>query len=123
MNESNLEINFDYYGFYKNLESFLIYFDETNDINKCFVYSPMFNIPSHIEYFLSHGAYVNDKNKDGGPAFYKATLFNRKEIVEALISHISNVNEKKNGKTALHIAKLFDYEEIVELLISHDAKE
>ena len=46
MNEHYLEINLDYCGIYNNLESFLVYFDQTNDINKCFFYSTMFDISS-----------------------------------------------------------------------------
>ncbi|EAX88342.1 hypothetical protein TVAG_363420 [Trichomonas vaginalis G3] len=35
MNEYDMEINLGYCGDYKNLESFLVYFDRTNDVNKC----------------------------------------------------------------------------------------
>ncbi|EAY22866.1 hypothetical protein TVAG_076130 [Trichomonas vaginalis G3] len=41
-NEYNIEINLEYCGIYNNLESFLVYFDQTNDFDKCFVYSPIF---------------------------------------------------------------------------------
>ncbi|EAX90380.1 hypothetical protein TVAG_389340 [Trichomonas vaginalis G3] len=61
MNEYNIDIDLEICGDHKNLESFLVYFDQTNDINKCFVYSPMFNIPSLTEYFISHGANINEK--------------------------------------------------------------
>ncbi|EAX90822.1 hypothetical protein TVAG_455500 [Trichomonas vaginalis G3] len=44
MNEHNIEINLYWCGSYKNLESFLVYFDQTNDINACFVFSTMFDI-------------------------------------------------------------------------------
>ena len=46
MNEYNLEIDLECCGKYNNLESFLIYFNQTNNINHCFVYSVMFDIPS-----------------------------------------------------------------------------
>ncbi|EAY13372.1 hypothetical protein TVAG_424030 [Trichomonas vaginalis G3] len=61
MNEYNIEIDLGYCGFYNNVESFLVHFDQTNDINKCFVYSWIFNIPSILEYFLLHGANINVK--------------------------------------------------------------
>ncbi|EAX99996.1 hypothetical protein TVAG_029010 [Trichomonas vaginalis G3] len=61
VNEYNIEIDLNKCGIYNNLESFLVYFDQTNDFNKCFVYSPIFNIPSLLEYFLSHDAYINKK--------------------------------------------------------------
>ncbi|EAY19787.1 hypothetical protein TVAG_178310 [Trichomonas vaginalis G3] len=65
MNEYNLEINLDYCIDYNNLELILVCFDQTNDINKCLVNSIMLGIPSLCDYFLSHGANINEKNKDG----------------------------------------------------------
>ncbi|EAX90273.1 hypothetical protein TVAG_204080 [Trichomonas vaginalis G3] len=44
----------------------------------------MFNIPSICEYFISHGANINEKNDSGETALYSATWFNCKEIVEIL---------------------------------------
>ncbi|EAX83072.1 hypothetical protein TVAG_259580, partial [Trichomonas vaginalis G3] len=64
MNEYSIKINLRYCEKYNNLETFLVYFDQTNDIGKCFVYSAMFNIPSLCEYFLSNGANINEKNND-----------------------------------------------------------
>ncbi|EAY15716.1 hypothetical protein TVAG_187670 [Trichomonas vaginalis G3] len=52
MNEYNIKIDVYDCGKYKNLESFLVYFDQTNDVKKCFVYSSWFNIPLLCEYFL-----------------------------------------------------------------------
>ncbi|EAY16700.1 ankyrin repeat protein, putative [Trichomonas vaginalis G3] len=41
-------------------------------------------------------------------------------IVEILISHGININEKNNfGQTALHVATLSGYEGIAKFLISH----
>ncbi|EAY20568.1 hypothetical protein TVAG_239430 [Trichomonas vaginalis G3] len=37
MNEYDIEIDLDYCGMFNNLESFLVYFDQTNDFNKCFI--------------------------------------------------------------------------------------
>ena len=74
MNEYNIDIDLEICGDHKNLESFLVYFDPTNDINKCFVYSPMFNIPSLTEYFLSHGANVNKTVECGITALHIACL-------------------------------------------------
>ena len=63
MNEYNLKIDLEKCTDFKNLESFLVYFGQTNDIYESFVYSSMFNIPSLCEYFLSLGANINIKNK------------------------------------------------------------
>ncbi|EAY03874.1 ankyrin repeat protein, putative [Trichomonas vaginalis G3] len=90
MNEYNIEIDLEYCGIFNNLESFLVYFNQTNDIN-----IPLFNIPSLLEYFLSHGADINEKNKNGETALHNAARNNRKEIAELLISHGADINEKK----------------------------
>ncbi|EAY11504.1 hypothetical protein TVAG_248710 [Trichomonas vaginalis G3] len=105
MNEYNIEI--DLYGcvFYNNLESFLVYFDQTNDIDQCFVFSTMFDIPSLWEYFLSLGANINVKGQNGETVLHITAINNSKEAAELLISHGANVNEKDvEGKTSLHYA-------------------
>ena len=62
INEYNIEINLYYCAIYKKIESFLVYFDLTNDVSKCFVYSSLFNIPLFCEYFLSNGANIYEKD-------------------------------------------------------------
>ena len=100
MNEYDLEIDLDYCVKFKNLESFFVYFDQTNDINKCFVYSSKFNIPSLCKYFLSHGANVNERDKNGNTSLHITTWHNSKETAEVLISHGANINEKdERGKS------------------------
>ncbi|EAX84423.1 hypothetical protein TVAG_560760, partial [Trichomonas vaginalis G3] len=104
MNEYNIKIVLDYCAKYNNLEAFLVYFDQTNDFNNCVFYSLIFNIPSLLEYFLSHGANINGKEY-GKTALHIAARHNSKETVEFLISHDANINEKnKYGQTALHKA-------------------
>ncbi|EAY16707.1 ankyrin repeat protein, putative [Trichomonas vaginalis G3] len=122
MNEYNIEINLDSCGFFQNLEAFLVYFDQTNDIKKCFVYSPIFNIPSLFEYFRLHGANINVKDENGITALHYAAMNNSKETAEVLISHGANINEKnKEGQTALHYAAENNNKETAEVLISHGA--
>ncbi|EAY13285.1 hypothetical protein TVAG_464190 [Trichomonas vaginalis G3] len=120
MNEYNIKVNLFQCGLYNNLESFLVYFDQTNDINKCFNYSTMFGIPTLCEYFLSLGANINEKDQFGRNALhYTADNFG-KEITELLISHGININDKnKLGHTALHRAAEYKSKETAELLISH----
>ncbi|EAX92122.1 hypothetical protein TVAG_224840 [Trichomonas vaginalis G3] len=119
MNEYNIEINLFYCARYNNLEPFLIYFDQTNDVNKCFINSAMFNIPSLCEYFLSNGANINEDN-DGKTALHYAAWKNSKETAEILISHGINFNKKdERGKTALHTAAWKNSKETAEILISH----
>ncbi|EAY13632.1 hypothetical protein TVAG_387730 [Trichomonas vaginalis G3] len=122
MNEYNIEIDVIDCVNYNNLESLLVYFDQTNDFNKCFVYSICFNIPSLLEYFLSLGANINQIDEFGNIALQNAVHFDIKEMTEFLISHGANINEKNNnGETALHIAACKNYKEIIEVLISHGA--
>ncbi|EAY14050.1 hypothetical protein TVAG_478750 [Trichomonas vaginalis G3] len=122
MNEFNIEIDLDYCVQYNNLESFLVYFDQTNDINACFFNSTRFNIPSLCKYFLSNGANINTKDKHEETALHKAARYDSKEIAELLISHGININEKnKYGETTLHRAARYDSKETAELLISHGA--
>ncbi|EAY16290.1 hypothetical protein TVAG_423430 [Trichomonas vaginalis G3] len=122
MNEYNLEINLEDCEWYKNLESFLVYFDQTNDVSKCLILSARFNIPSLCEYFLSIGANVNGKDKYGQTALHRAVFNNSKEAAELLILHGININEKNNGgETALHITARYNCKETAEILISHGA--
>ncbi|EAX89494.1 ankyrin repeat protein, putative [Trichomonas vaginalis G3] len=122
MNEYNIDMEIFYCGIYNNLESFLVYFDQTNDVKRVFVYSVMFNIPSLCEYFLSHGAYINEKVKNIYPALHLAAQYNCKETAEFLISHGADINKKDNyGRTALYVAAAYNSKETAELLISHGA--
>ncbi|EAX98280.1 ankyrin repeat protein, putative [Trichomonas vaginalis G3] len=123
MNEYNIGLDLLHCGWHHNLESFLIYFEQTNDINKCFIYSSVFNTPSLCEYFLSHGANVNEKNDYGKTTLYIAAQFNSKEVAELLILQGANINEKDNfGKTVLQCAACYNSKEMSELLISHGCK-
>ncbi|EAY06402.1 hypothetical protein TVAG_403590 [Trichomonas vaginalis G3] len=122
MNEYNIEIELRCCGLFHNLESFLVYFDQTNDLNKCFVYSPQYNIPSLVECFLSIGANINEKDSYGETALHIAAEHNSTETAELLISHGANVNEKDiDEQTALPYASHYNNKEIAELLISHGA--
>ncbi|EAY17540.1 hypothetical protein TVAG_453680 [Trichomonas vaginalis G3] len=120
MNEYSIPIDLEGCGRYNNLESFLVYFDRTNDFNECFNFSTMFNIPSLCEYFLSNGANINEKDINGLTALHFAARYNSNETAELLISHGININEKdKDGKTALHNSAENNSKETAELLISH----
>ncbi|EAY20811.1 hypothetical protein TVAG_391950 [Trichomonas vaginalis G3] len=120
INEHMLRIGLYDCVLYHNLESFLVYFDQTNDINQCFFYSVMFNIPSLSEYFLSEGANINQKDKYGRTALHITASNNYKETAELLISHGININENDNdGKTAFCYAALKNSKETAGLLISY----
>ena len=122
VNEYDMKIYLRACVWHNNLETFLVYFDQTNDVDQCLIISTMFNIPSLCEYLLSHGANINKKDNNGCTALHYAACENSKEAVELLISHGANINEKDNyGETALHYAASNNSKEIVELLISHGA--
>ncbi|EAY10364.1 hypothetical protein TVAG_109480 [Trichomonas vaginalis G3] len=122
VNEHNIEINLYYCGKYNNLESFLVYYDQTDDFNNCFINSPLCNILSLCEYFLSHDANINEKDKNGRTALHNAAENSSKEIAELLISHGANINEKNNqGRTALHFAAGNNSKDTTELFILHGA--
>ncbi|EAY20671.1 hypothetical protein TVAG_163670 [Trichomonas vaginalis G3] len=95
MNEYNIEIDLGSCGLFNNLEAFLVYFDQTNDVNKCFLISPYFNTPSLCKYFLSNGANINEKDDFGKTALHYAAKNNIIEIAKLIISHGANVNEKR----------------------------
>ncbi|EAY19948.1 hypothetical protein TVAG_402020 [Trichomonas vaginalis G3] len=121
MNEYNININLYFCGYNNNIESFLVYFDQTNDVNKCLIYSTLFNIPPLCKYFLSHGATIC-KDLFGKTALHIAACCHSKETIEVLISHGANINEKdKNEQTALHYAACNNSKESAEILISHGA--
>ncbi|EAX93779.1 ankyrin repeat protein, putative [Trichomonas vaginalis G3] len=122
MNEYNIEIDLFYCGYYYNLESFLVYFDQTNDFKKCFVYSARFDVSSLCIYFFSLGANINQCDQFGETALHLAAQNNNKELIEFLLSHGVNINEPDNeGITALHKAAWSYNKETVELLLSHGA--
>ncbi|EAY10585.1 ankyrin repeat protein, putative [Trichomonas vaginalis G3] len=120
MNEYNIKINLTCCEWYNNLESILVYFDQTNDISNNFVYATKFNIPSLCEYFLKHGAITNEKNDIGKTALYYAVRYCSIEMAEILISHGANFNKKDyDGLTSLHDAAIYNNKEMAEFLISH----
>ena len=121
-NEHNFEIDLYRCAQYNNLESFLVYFDQTNDIKNCFFYSASFDISSLCEYFISRGSDINETDKDGKTALHYAARYNSKETAEFLLSHGINVDKKNyHGDTALYSAAYYNSKETAEVLIQHGA--
>ncbi|EAY18691.1 ankyrin repeat protein, putative [Trichomonas vaginalis G3] len=122
MNEYNIEIDLSYCGKYNNLDSFFVYFEQTNDINKCFTFSIVFDIPSLCEYFLSLGANIDEKDQKGNTVLHIAAEDKSLKLIELILSKITNVDAKnKYGYTALHNATWRNRKEVVELLLSYNA--
>ncbi|EAY18309.1 ankyrin repeat protein, putative [Trichomonas vaginalis G3] len=125
MNEHNIDIDLKYCCKFNNLQAFLVYLDQTNNINDCFIYSPMFNMPSLCEYLISHGADVNTTNPKNQTTLHLAAKHSNKRVVEFLISHGANINAKdSNGRIALHSAITYPTFnlEIIEFLVLHGAE-
>ncbi|EAY16292.1 hypothetical protein TVAG_423450 [Trichomonas vaginalis G3] len=106
---------------YNNLEAFLAYYDLTKDIDECFIYSACLNLPSLWEYFLSNGANINARSKQGKTtALHYAAMYNCYQAAEFLISHGIYIDAKQDtGMNALHKAANFNSIEIAAVLISH----
>ncbi|EAX88000.1 ankyrin repeat protein, putative [Trichomonas vaginalis G3] len=126
MNQYHIDLNLRCCTIYNNLHAFLVYFDITNDINNCFVYSPCFHLQSLCEYFINYGANINATNEEKMTALHFVIKNNNKEIAYNLckyfISHGADINASNNvGETVLHIAVDRNYKKCVELFISNDA--
>ena len=94
------------------LQPLLIYLDQTNDINTCFIRSGSFFLPSVCKYFISHGVDINAKNKSGRTSLHYAAINNSKETAEVIISHGADINAKGEiEKTPLHYAAIINNKE------------
>ncbi|EAY22941.1 ankyrin repeat protein, putative [Trichomonas vaginalis G3] len=121
-NEYNIEISYEFCSQFHNLQAFFIYLDQTKDINKCFVCSPCFGIPSLCEYFLSHGADINANAFGFKTILHMSTICCKTKVVEALLTHGVEIDAKDcYQKTAVFYAIEREYNDIAELLITHGA--
>ncbi|EAY12808.1 hypothetical protein TVAG_221610 [Trichomonas vaginalis G3] len=130
MNEYSLEINLELCRKYNNIDAFLVYLDQTNDINKCFAFSPCFCIPSLCDYLLTHGANIDAKSLDGinynrdkyfsHAALYYALRYGNENVLELFISKGINIYEKdQHERSALHIAVIFNRLELLKILLPY----
>ncbi|EAX96438.1 ankyrin repeat protein, putative [Trichomonas vaginalis G3] len=94
MDEHNIKIDLALRSIYNNIQSFFIYLDQANDINKCLVYSPYFHLSSLVEYLISNGLDINAKDEVGQTPLHFAADHNCKEITEIFISNGADINSK-----------------------------
>ncbi|EAY13110.1 ankyrin repeat protein, putative [Trichomonas vaginalis G3] len=121
-NEHNIKINLKLCCKHNNLQSFLVYLDQTNNNNTGFVYSPNFLLSLLLEYHILNGADVNEKDEDEWTLLHHAARDNSKEFAEILISNGADINAKtEDGFTPLHYAARENRKEIAEILISNGA--
>ncbi|EAX88799.1 hypothetical protein TVAG_436260 [Trichomonas vaginalis G3] len=122
INKYQLKIPLDKCADHKNLQVFLEYLKQTNDINGCFVYSPAFHIQSLCEYFLSKDADINYVHQNGDTALSVAAKEKHNDIAKYLIMKGSDIDQKifPSG-SAFNIAVNPNNTELVELLNSHEA--
>ncbi|EAY23190.1 hypothetical protein TVAG_184960 [Trichomonas vaginalis G3] len=106
---------------FHNLHSFLIYLNQTNDFNTCFVFSPYYRIPSLCEYLHLNGIDIN-ANCSNYTALHLAVYAEETSIIKYLIMNGINIDETcTNFGTALNLALSRNLTDIVELLVSNGA--
>jgi len=76
-----------------------------------------------IKQHIQAGSDLNEKESFGGSSpLITAALFNKPEVVKALIEAKANINQVNNdGSTALHSAAYFCNTELVEILLANGA--
>ncbi|EAX96479.1 hypothetical protein TVAG_277600 [Trichomonas vaginalis G3] len=116
-NECNIEIDLEFCGEYNNLQAFLVYFDQTNDVDKCYLNSPYFNIPSLCEYFLLHGANINLDNKDNQTVILSASKNMSPEIANLIVSKkLAKISLEYSFRTLLHFAAINNSKKLLKFL-------
>lgn len=74
----------------------------------------------HVNMLISHGAHVNEKDKDGNSPLHYACRYGYNEIAKLLLSHGASINEiNKNGCSPLYEAFIKEDDELSELLMAY----
>ncbi|EAY09112.1 hypothetical protein TVAG_230720 [Trichomonas vaginalis G3] len=121
MNEYNKEVKLIKSGKFNNLHAFLVYYDQTKDVNGCMAASSLFNIPSLCEYFISKGADINARYL-GRTALHMAAEEDCSKAAEFLISKGANMELKYYDRyTALDLAAQNNSVETLRILLLHGA--
>ncbi|EAY05419.1 hypothetical protein TVAG_197200 [Trichomonas vaginalis G3] len=121
MNECGIEFKLIESGRFNNLHAFLVYYDQTKDINGCMAASSLFNIPSLCEYFISKGADIN-ANYYSFTALHLAAEEDCSKAAEFLISKgISMELICQSAYTPLDVAAKNNSVETMRVLLLHGA--
>ncbi|EAY15422.1 ankyrin repeat protein, putative [Trichomonas vaginalis G3] len=122
MNEYNIHVNLYECPIFNNIQAFLVYLDQTKNIDECFVESPAFDCLPLCEYFLSKGADINAKNILGDTCLFTAAMYGGAQRIEFLISHGADINARDDEQnTPLFKAAVSNNKEAVECLLAHGA--
>ncbi|EAY02994.1 hypothetical protein TVAG_325660 [Trichomonas vaginalis G3] len=121
MNEYNIKFKLIESGRFHNLHAFLVYYDQTKDINGCMAASSLFDIPSLCEYFISKGADINARCNDN-TALHLAAKKDCSKAANFLISKGANMELKYYDRnTALDLAAQNNSVETLRILLLHGA--
>ncbi|EAX92038.1 hypothetical protein TVAG_141550 [Trichomonas vaginalis G3] len=121
LKDKEFKINLETCVNHNNLQAFLIYLDQTNEMGECFQYSGGFNLPGLCEYFLSHGVSVNNQDENVKMSIYHAAYHGCYDSLKYLISRGINVRDvkPKYGPNPLNVAVRSGSIETAELLIKN----
>ncbi|EAX88712.1 hypothetical protein TVAG_435530 [Trichomonas vaginalis G3] len=121
IDEYHMELDLFQCGICHNLQAFSVYLDSKRNIDKCFAYSPLFNIPSLCKYLLSQGANIKYEPIRAQSALYYSAISDNKITAEFLISRGVPLYTKEIKKSPLCIAAEYDSSGVADVLLSHDS--
>ncbi|EAY02896.1 hypothetical protein TVAG_168980 [Trichomonas vaginalis G3] len=109
-------------AFYHNIPAFFAYLDMTQNLNHCFIYSPLFFMPNLVEYLISLGADINAKSSDGETALHNSCNYVSKQMFDILISNHADITvTNRNGDSVLHRAAWNNRIDIMKYRVSKGA--
>ncbi|EAX70761.1 hypothetical protein TVAG_536910, partial [Trichomonas vaginalis G3] len=100
VNEYHIEIHLESCIGHENVQAYCMYYNETKNLNACFPYSTCFHYLPLCQYFLSKHPNINQHaiGFKGNTALHFAAWGDLIDIVQLLLSHGANINEKnENG--------------------------
>ncbi|EAY02106.1 hypothetical protein TVAG_372510 [Trichomonas vaginalis G3] len=120
--QKQLTINLFNCSCFNNLQAFLIFFDNCDDLNYCFSFSSLFDIPSLCQFFIDKGCDIDAVDEMLQTALFKAASINAIEVAELLISNGADVNyQNEYQETPIFAAASRNHHEMVKYLISKGA--
>ena len=82
----------------------------TSNLFSAHIHNAAISTITEVEYWLEHGAAVNDRDEDGNTPLHYALFLGKFEIIRYLVEHKANVNAvNKWGETPMSIAIHYKY--------------